>query len=101
MGTVYTLSTHRVATLPACGGTCSQGRGPCDCGIGALTEADVDRHIAERYGCPTTRRYPRSTSEAFADERAAAVEIYLRPSFLRLAADAVRSAWRDTFRWGW
>lgn len=98
MGTVYTLSTHRVATLPACGGTCSQGRGPCDCGIGALTEADLDRHIAERLD---VLRYPRTLAEAFPAEHANPITSYRRPSFLRLAAEAVRSAWRDTFRWGW
>ncbi|URI08782.1 hypothetical protein MW290_24710 [Aquincola tertiaricarbonis] len=58
--------------LRGCTDDCAQGRRPCQCGIGALTEADLDRHIAERYGCPTTRRFPRSLSEAFPDERASA-----------------------------
>lgn len=76
------IPLHRVTALPSCGGSCNQGRGPCDCGIGALTEADLDRNIADRYGCPTTRRYPRSTAEAFPDVRAAAVEVHRRPGLV-------------------
>lgn len=76
------IPLHRVTALPSCGGNCHQGRGPCDCGIGALTEADLDRHIADRYGCPTTRTYPRSMAEAFPDVRAAAVEVHRRPGLV-------------------
>lgn len=35
-------------------------------------------HPAE-YGAPTVRRYPRSTSEAFSEERAVWLEHYRRP----------------------
>lgn len=90
------IPLHRGVLVRGCDGDCDQGRKPCQCGIGALTEADVDRHIAERYGCPTTRRHPRSLAEAFPDERASAITHYQRPSFLRQAAIAIRAAWRDT-----
>lgn len=92
------IPLHRVTALPSCGGSCNQGRGPCDCGIGALTEADLDRHEAKRLD---VLRYPRTLAEAFPDVRAAAIEIHRRPGLVRQLVDTVRAAWRDAFRWGW
>ncbi|MFN6993704.1 MAG: hypothetical protein ACK4PH_05830 [Aquincola tertiaricarbonis] len=90
------IPLHRGFVAAGCDDDCQTGARPCECGIGALTEADVDRHIAERYGCPTTRRHPRTLAEAFPDERANAITHFHRPSFLRQAAAAIRAAWRTT-----
>lgn len=53
-----------------------------------LREFELDRANAPRralrvhseaYGCPTSRRYPRSRAEAFPDERAQWATRYVRP----------------------
>ncbi|WP_046111792.1 hypothetical protein [Aquincola tertiaricarbonis] len=87
------IPLHRGFVANGCDDDCQHGARPCECGIGALTEADVDRHIAERY---EFERLPRTLAEAFPQEHANPITHYRRPSFLRQAANAIRAAWRTT-----
>lgn len=101
---VLELPRRVTPTCPPCrmDETCRQGR--CQ-----TAQAEADRRIREatdRYGTPTTRRFARSTREAFADERAAAVERpaprkWFRDPWEVALAGAFAAVFFSVFGWHW